>query len=87
MGLRLTQASFQSRFAFSSANICQTPTDCYMLPQALVIMEGQSNTSPVVGKLARSGESNVLWAVVEIKPIWLRGKGRKGLSQDLQEAS
>lgn len=34
MGLGLTQASFQNKFAPSSPNIYGVPTDFYMLPQA-----------------------------------------------------
>lgn len=68
MGLRLIQASSQSRLVFSSANIGRTPVDCYMLPGVLA----RETVSVLLRKLTGNGDSDVVRAVVAVIPMELR---------------
>lgn len=84
---RLTQASSQSGLAYSSANsIDRALTDCFLLPQALVL-ERRLNTISALEKLPMcpghiGRPSNVVSTVTETMPRELRkhrGQGRGGL--------
>ncbi|KAK1333135.1 hypothetical protein QTO34_006672 [Cnephaeus nilssonii] len=86
-GGRLTQASSQSGLAYSSANsIDRALTDCFLLPQALVL-ERRLNTISALEKLPMcpghiGRPSNVVSTVTETMPRELRkhrGQGRGGL--------